>query len=190
MKLLSVIFFFFLIVIKNIQVLGTWPTHHLPPCFHCVLVLSLSAPPLSTMKLLPSSFSKPAFPHVWAEIHPVHDGMFLLTYSRKLTENLGSVWSWRLSFLSEGSRGGCLQQFLLWGKFPLLLKGQFGCAQSNSRITRGSFGWPSGLAHGSVFWLCSCYLVYLCSCFTSGWDFMAKSGFSDKRATVDMPSPK
>lgn len=63
----------------------------------------------------------------------------------------GSAWSWGLRFLSWGRPWGMLAVVpAVYGKFPLLLKGQFGCAQSNSRISRGSFGWPCGLAHSSV----------------------------------------
>lgn len=145
MKLLTEFFF--------IEVLWIWPIQHLPPCFRCILVLSLSAPPLSTMKLLPSSSFKRAFPSVWAELHPVCTGKFLLTYySRKLTENVGICLNLRALFPEWGR----LQRMLalvpaVYGKFPLPLKGQFGCPQSNSWMSRGSSSWPCGLSHISVF---------------------------------------
>lgn len=101
-------------------------------CLHVSIAflycLSLSAPPLSTMKLLPSSFSKLAFPSVRAEIHPVHAGVFLLTYSRKLTEDLGICLKLRALFPELGEAMGdvsssscCVWEILTPVKGPVRL---------------------------------------------------------------------
>lgn len=125
-------------------------------CLHVSIAFlycpSLSAPPLSTMK---NFFLPPFLNQLFLAFEPRFI-LCTLACSYWLTpgswlKTSGSAWSWGLRFLSWGRPWGMLAVVpAVYGKFPLLLKGQFGCAQSNNRISRGSFGWPCGLAHSSA----------------------------------------
>lgn len=66
----------------------------------------------------------------------MHAGVFLLAYSRKLAENLGICLKMRAPFPEWGRPWGMSAVVpAVYGKFPLLLNGQMGYAESNSRIT-------------------------------------------------------
>lgn len=180
--------FNFFLVNKDIKVVGadlnTICLHVSIAFLYC---LSLSAPPLSTMKLLPSCISKPAFPRIWAEIHPVHTGIFLLT-SGSWQKTSGSAWRWRLHFLSRGGPGAVSSSsFYVW-EIPTPVKGPVWLCTDQQQ----SYRWFLRLTMWSSTWF-SLWTLQLwlgvVGCFTSGWGFIAQSGCSDKGTTISMPGP-
>lgn len=116
-----------------------------------------------------------------------------LAYSYWLTpgswqKTSGSAWRWRLHFLSRGGRGDVSSSSLCVWEIPTPVKGPVWLCTNQQQ----NYQWFLWLTMWASTWF-SLWILQLwlgvVGRFTSGWDFIAQSGCSDKGRAVSMPHP-